>query len=235
GCNVELGVAMSNLFRLENVVTKRRERINSDEEERRRHGYEILTSYRFGQTTPLRGNAIIDDEVAINFSYSQATTLWRINLGWSRRSNPSQNGFGLDIERGYWATRPESDGTVENDDPINSNATKVVVPFVEDTRNSLVVEVQGLPSDSAERMEFMASLQAALKTAIQIQYQLEDNELSAEPLPSNNDRRRLFFYESTEGGAGVLHRLIEEPDALARVARVALELCHVDPETGEDR
>ncbi len=235
GCNDELGVAMSNLFRLENVVTKRRERINSDEEERRRHGYEILTSYRFGQTTPLSGYATIDDEVALNFTYSQATTLWRINLGWSRRSNPSQKGFGLDIERGYWATRPDSETTSDNDDPINSNATKVVVPFVEDTRNALVIEVQGLPTDREDRLKVMASLQAALKNAIQIQYQLEDNELSAEPLPSNNDRRRLFFYESTEGGAGVLHRLIEEPEALARVAKVALELSHFDPETGEDK
>ena len=232
GCNSELGVSMSNLFRLENVVTRRRERINSDEEERRRNGYDILTSYRFGQASPLHGTANIDNELAMNFTYGPATTLWRINLGWSRRTNPGQVGFGLDVERGFWASKPDQvdEG---NDDPINNNAIKTVVPFVEDNRNAMVVEVMGLPSDNDERIEFMASLQAALKTAIQVHYQLEDNELSAEPLPSNNDRRRLFFYESTEGGAGVLHRLIEEPEALAQVARIALELCHVNPDTGE--
>ncbi len=236
GCGAELGVAMSNLFRLENVVTKRRERINSDEEERRRQGYEVLTTYRFSQAGPLRGEATIDSELAVKFTYGQATTLWRVNLGWSRRANPSERGFGLDTERGYWATRPQDDqieGSGDGD-PINANATKVVVPYVEDTRNALVIELLGLPGESGERNVVIASLQAALKHAIQIQYQLEDNELAAEPLPSASDRRRLFFYEASEGGAGVLHRLIEEPDALARVARVALELCHVDPDSGKD-
>jgi hypothetical protein len=49
----------------------------------------------------------------------------------------------------------------------------------------------------------MASLQAALKQGIQQVYQLEPDELAADALPSFDDRRRLFFYESAEGGAGV--------------------------------
>jgi hypothetical protein len=81
----------------------------------------------------------------------------------------------------------------------------------------------------------MASLQAVLKTAIQVHYQLEDSELAAEPLPGDEDRRTLLFYEASEGGAGVLRRLVDEPAALATVARVALELAHFDPETLTDR
>jgi very-short-patch-repair endonuclease len=81
----------------------------------------------------------------------------------------------------------------------------------------------------------MASLQAVLKNAIQVEYQLEEAELAAEPLPSRDNRRLLLFFESAEGGAGVLRRLIDDPEALARVARQALELCHFDPDTGEDR
>ena len=34
---------------------------------------------------------------------------------------------------------------------------------------------------------------------------------------------------------GVLRRLVDDPDAMAQVARMALRLCHFDPETGEDR
>jgi very-short-patch-repair endonuclease len=100
---------------------------------------------------------------------------------------------------------------------------------VEDTKNCLIFEPHSqLP------LEQMASLQAALKSAIQVAYQLEDNELSAEPLPSTDDRKLILFYESAEGGAGVLRRLMDDSSAFASVAQTALELCHFNPLTGED-
>ena len=38
---------MRQLFRLQNVATNRRDRINSDEEERQRKGYELQSVVRF--------------------------------------------------------------------------------------------------------------------------------------------------------------------------------------------
>jgi very-short-patch-repair endonuclease len=105
-----------------------------------------------------------------------------------------------------------------------------VVPYVEDTRNCLLFEPL-VPLDQRQ----MTSLRAALKSAIQVRYQLEDNELAAEPLPSAGDCRILLFYEATEGGAGVLRQLIDMPGAVAEVAREALQLCHFDPATGRDQ
>lgn len=81
----------------------------------------------------------------------------------------------------------------------------------------------------------MASLEAALKQGLQVYFQLEDDELAAEPLPDRGDRRQLLIYESAEGGAGVLRRLLDAPGDLALVAREALQLCHFDPDTGEDQ
>lgn len=80
----------------------------------------------------------------------------------------------------------------------------------------------------------MATLQAALKSAIQEVYQLEDNELSAEPLPGEGDRRLLLLYEASEGGAGVLRHLVTDPEAFSIVARHALSRAHYDPATLED-
>lgn len=249
-CNRPLGLPLTGLFRMQNVVTKRRDRINSDEEERTRMGYDLKTGVRFAErgdragcvtaevVTKRQGDMVTDSPphpvtpsprhpVTFRLTYGDAATLWRINLGWRRRKNQEEYGFILDVENGYWANNPAA---VESDpeDPL-SPRTERVIPFVEDSRNCLLIE-------PTERLapEVMASLQPALKNAIQVHYQLEDNELAAEPLPDAEHRRILLLYESAEGGAGVLRQLVEDPAALPAVAREALALCHFDPETGAD-
>lgn len=232
-CHAELQPPITPLFRLQNVSTKRRDRINSDEEERMRQGYEIRTAIRFQetQTGDLSAQSAVllkDGEELAKLTYASAATISRINVGWKRRANQSQLGFVLDIERGFWAKEKDEQKDAQ-DNPL-SGRTKRVIPFVEDTKNSLLFE----PSIELDEKQ-MASLQAALKSAIQIKYQLEDNELSAEPLPSVKVRRMILFYESAEGGAGVLRRLLDDPNAFADVAQLALQLCHFDPQTGEDK
>ena len=229
-CGEALPGGMTGLLRLQNVSTRRRDRINSDEEERLRLGYELKTAVRFSdhgehaaRFASIRGNG----SELLRLDYGPAATLWRLNLGWIRRSDPNQLGFVLDTERGYWARNEDVDPT-DPEDPLSSRRERVV-PFVEDRRNALLATFAGgLPAGA------MASLQAALKNAIQIHYQLEESELAAEPLPSRRDRRHLLLYEAAEGGAGVLRRLVDEPAAFPAVVRRALELCHFDPDTGDD-
>ncbi len=229
-CGVSLGMPMVGLFRLQNVSTRRIDRINSDEEERLRLGYELRSGVRYadqdGQPVQRKARAVAGSEEKASLEYGHAATIWRINLGWTRRANPHQYGFVLDLERGYWQKDERDEEEV--DDPLSARRERVV-PFVEDRKNSLLVEPHGTLDLTA-----MASLQAALKTAIQVEFQLEESELAAEPLPGRDLRRLLLFYEAAEGGAGVLRRLLDDPDALARVARRALEICHFDPDSGQD-
>ena len=232
-CGVSLSQSLNDLFRLQNVVTKRRDRISSDEEERQRQGYEIRTGIRFSDNGPVTATAAFDGSEVAKLRYGHSATIWRINMGWRRRKPSDPPGFALDIERGYWAKRQDDTEDEAEQDPM-SPRVKRVVPYVDDTRNALVLDPLGLPSGEFERQQVMASLQAALKSAIQVTFQLEDSELAVESLPSNQDRRVIMIYESAEGGAGVLRRLVEDPTALAQVARNALEIAHFDPDTGDD-
>ena len=219
------------LFRMRNVSTKRRERINCDEEERLRLGYDLITGVRFnehgGEAACRAASVQADSEELFSMEYAPAATLWRINLGWTRRKNKDQLGFVLDVERGYWGASKDLDEKDE-EDPLSPRVMRVI-PYVEDTRNALMFTPQ-IDLSATQ----MASLQQALKCAIEVHFQLEDNELAAEPLPSTDERNRLLFYESAEGGAGALKRLLDDARALPRVAAEALRICHFDPETGDD-
>ncbi len=224
-CQARLEPAMAGLFQMQNVSTRRQDRVNCDEEERMRQGYELRTALRFDhrqQRQMIRIAQILSDNERIGtLTYGQAATIFRINFGLTRRAEKNKYGFLLDPATGQWARADdEMDADGSNDDPLGPKAVRVI-PYVTDTKNCLLFQ----PATPLAP-EIMATLQAAMKTAIQIEFQLEDSELAAEPLPNRDDRKSLLFYEAAEGGAGVLGRLVDEADSLQRVARTALELCH---------
>ena len=234
-CGAKLGVdaLRLNMMQLSSVQLRRRERINSDEEERNRQGFEIITAIGGrGESTGSRQADILAAEggnALAQIEYIPACDIWRINQGWSRRQDKADMGFDLDPKDGRWK-KDKADENADDADVPAGRKTQRVLPYVRDRRNSLILTwSRTLPID------VHASLMAALKSAIQAVFQLEDQELAAEPVPSQDVRNAILFYEAAEGGAGVLRRMIDEPDALGRVAAMALDLCHFDPETGEDR
>lgn len=233
-CGKELPLPYKNMFRLQNVITRRAERINSDEEERFRLGFEVRTVLRYGQragrTLKRRARIEVEGSTFGALTYGQAANLWRINFGENRRKEKEKLGYLLDTERGYWQrSQDETENQESSDDPM-SNSVARVIPYVEDRRNCLILDLT--EEISHERM---ASFESAFKKAIQVCFQLEDQELASEPLPTKAERKRILLYEASEGGAGVLRQLIDTPDALARVAKKMLEICHYDPETQEDK
>ena len=198
--------------------------------------YNLKTGYHWDKDkygNPMTVFAEINPESedhSAELTYGQNAALWRINLGWRSREEEGV-GFDLDMERGYWVKRNRDNNAEDNDqeEPYSSRIERVV-PFVEDHKNSLLFK----PNEPLSE-EQMISLAAAMRRGIQTEYQLEDGELAAELLPAGDGAYQILFYESAEGGAGVLRRLAEEKDAFAKVAKTALEICHFNPETGEDR
>ena len=227
-CSAELPPVWTGLLRMRNVSTRRRDRITSDEERRRRVGYEVVSGVQFAERAGRRSvtNATVASsdtgDSLLELSYGDTATIWRVNLGWRNRKDPRDRGFNLDVERGEWKGRDAD----TSPSAIDSATVKKVVPYVWDARNALLIR----PAKPLG-IEQMASLEAALKTAIQVVFQLEPSELATEPLPTMDDRQLLLFYESAEGGAGALRRLVEDPHLWREVARAGLRLCHQDSDS----
>ena len=233
-CNALLdgGRVVSNLYRIEQVSTQRANRITSDEEERQRQGYEMITTLRFSEEnnrTRAEGFVVEENgENLLEMRYGPAATLWRINLGWRRRPEKSIYGFSIDPKTGEWVKDSQAPTDTEDDAVKEGKTVDRIAPFVEDTRNVLIVRPVIDLSETA-----IISLQFAIKRGIEQVFQLEDSELAAEPLPDRNDRTTVLFYEASEGGAGVLTRLASYPRVLAMVARKAIEVCHYRSKSGE--
>lgn len=233
GAALDGSAVIPDLVHLQNVSLRLTQRITCDEEERQRYGYKLVTSYRFpelgGKLDRKDADVFVEGHLVMRLSYGDATSLYRINLGWARQRGEQPPGFLLDLERGYWARNP-----VDLDDAGDAITGRQmrVVPYVTDTKNALVMRLEPVRSP-----EEMASLQAVFKEAIQKRFQLEPGELSSEAMPSPKpkDRQEILFYEASEGGAGVLRQLVEDPKIIPVLARSSLEICHFDPETLEDR
>ena len=227
---LEGGLTLSNLYRIENVSTRRATRITSDEEERVRQGYEMLTTLQYaeenGVPQVIKTRFELAGEALATVHYGPACTVWRMNLGWRRRKEKSIYGFNIDPNTGVWS----KDAQAPEDDDSGEAGVQVqrIVPFVEDRRNVLVFH----PGQRLEE-DAMVTLQFMIKRGIEAEFQLEESELAAEPLPRREQRNAILLYESVEGGAGVLTRIASDPAALRRVAERALRVAHYQP-TGEE-
>ena len=231
GESIAGGLRLSNLYRIEQVSTRRATRITSDEEERQRQGYQMVTTLRYseenGRIRRKNVTFIEGGEELLDLSYGPAATIWRLNLGWRRRKDKTVYGFSIDVNTGEWTKDSQAPDDAEDDGVRDGKTIQRITPFVEDTKNILLVTPNGVFSESG-----LATLQHALKRGIEQEFQLEESELAVEPLPDAEKRNAFLFYESAEGGAGVLTRLSSDPGASRRVAQRALEICHYGSKSG---
>ncbi|AKQ68205.1 Helicase, C-terminal:Type III restriction enzyme [Myxococcus hansupus] len=230
-CGTSLGSAdiVNHVYRIENVATQPAERITANDEERQRQGFELQTTFKWAQRDhelDVRNATVVDasGDVA-RLAYGPGATITRLNKGLRRRADKEVLGFKIDPVSGYWAKNEDED---DNQDPTAS-PRQWIVPSVQDHKNALLFT----PLDTSLNETSIATLQHALLRGIEAVFQLEVGEILAEPMPTRDVRNAFLCYEATEGGAGVLARLVAEPESLATVARRALQVMHFDvPDEG---
>ncbi|MGY2802647.1 DEAD/DEAH box helicase [Thermostichus sp. MS-CIW-25] len=213
---------LAQLLEMPNVRMRRRDRITADEEERRRQGYELQTffqfapessGYRVQEADVLRGETPL-----LQLRYAPAATLLRINSGWRGSGG---RGFLVNFDNGEVPSRDQLGGN-----RASSSSQMSLQPIrlaVRATQNLLLVRLVQPSLGNLQALE--TTLRYALKRGIEETFELEETELAAESI-GQGSHQAMLFYETAEGGAGVLRRLVEEPQALAEVAQAALEICH---------
>jgi ATP-dependent helicase YprA (DUF1998 family) len=233
GCRAPLDGAvglLQDLLEMPNVRARRRERITCDEEERARRGYEISTHYRFavsdGKMRITKARAGKDpSSPLLELDYAPQSTLYRINSGWKRQR---VSGFLIDLATGEVVSGEENPRDAAPA-PAEPRDVARVNLFVQATCNLL--RLRPAP-EIRDNESALASLQYALQRGMEQVFQIEETELASVRIGSG-DQTAILYWEASEGGVGILRRLVDEPGLMAQIAAAALERCHFDP-AGED-
>jgi hypothetical protein len=207
-----------------NIRTRRRERITSDEEERRRRGFEISLAYQFAREASgprvFDADAVTDDTPILCLRLAPTATLIHVSRGWRKAD---VRGFLVDLQSGEVQTEP-NEVLPERGRPRTLDRVQL---YVQDTQNLLLIRWPETASPPDRVTE--TTLLYALKRGMERAFELEESELGVDTI-GRGAQRALVYYETSEGGSGVLRRLFEEADALARVAREALDCLHFHPD-----
>ena len=199
------------MLSIELAIARKTNRITCDEEERLKYGYDLITHFQYAKQKQQTAKVVAEDNTELLLlSYGETADILRINRGLTKFK---EIGFKLDTASGDWISKDNYQPQGE----INTN----VHLMVKDTSNILIIEPLAFPEQETE--SFIITLQYALERAIQARYKLENNELSSERIGKGN---HILFWESAEGGAGVLSQILEDNTSMQKIAEEALDICH---------
>lgn len=212
------------------------ERIHSEEESRRRLGFNITTHFRFKMhgEEPIKSDTLSYSNVdtpVLSLTYGESAEIYSINRGWKKASE-GKVGFTLQVPSGRFKRENVEEGESEEDSDLEieqEGSVDRVQTFVRESSNLLFLrpKLEKIPDN------FLVNLMYALAKGMQTVFQIEERELGLE-LIGTNDHERIMFWEESEGSLGILNQLVEVDKQISQVAKKTLEILHFDPETLED-
>ena len=138
----------SNLYQVSVMGASPITRITVADENRRAQGFDIRTYYSFTQNqSTVQCPVLYEDQEIATLTYASAAEVYRINAGWkSSKDKTSSNhrGFNVNPSSGYWESdTPADEDTSDEVSTKNTQKTRfkqIIVPYVKDTRNILLLE-----------------------------------------------------------------------------------------------
>lgn len=234
------------------MFSVRRTRITSDEEERRRQGYETSTHYEPREEREYYRASLPSGSV-MDLTYEHNATIVNINKGAralvADRDEEDDEPDLADLESGFvlcsacnrWLLGKADVERHIKDDPDTrggrgsgrcskgaegEDILSGIQLFAKGQHDVLTLSVSPPPGTTTNEAEgFYLTLLEALKQGIQVSMDIDLGELDGFllPIPGNPLQRTVLLYEMAVGGTGILKALVEE----ARLQEVARESCQV--------
>lgn len=240
-CNCGASLLQTHTFHamsMPNMAAHKNAAISSDEEERRRMGYEITTHYRGGGNAQIyqltNANGIIAKMVLENNA-----NIFMMNHG-TRRQDGNTARFALCGRCNNWLMSEkeieEHPGTIHKKGTCRSNAQveDIITDFglMHEQRCDVLVMEIPFP-DGTEIDQFYKTLVTALHRGILIAFNLEEREIGYFLAKStdNNVPYRMIFYENTAGGTGCIAAVVEKA-AFQLILDKTVEILHGKDDEG---
>jgi len=212
------------------------EYITSDEEERRRQGYEIDSYYE--RSDPNQYD-LIGDDLEARLTYEGSAKIVVVNSGLRDSDDDDLDGFALCMECNRWLTSEDQiENHIDEDDPdcyanASEEAIKRDIELFTEGQHDTVTLTTPVPSDVDHEQadEFYRTLKETVYQGILVAFDLDEEEIDTfvKPAVGEHGLVSIVIYETSEGGAGVLHSLMEEA-RIQQVIRESQTVLHGDPE-----
>jgi hypothetical protein len=225
-----------NAIRIPDMLATKINRITSDEEERKRKGYDITIHYQMGER--IDRYTIFGKDENFELRYEHNGRLIHLNNGTKRNEEDGQeNGFTLCIACNKWLFGEDNIEDHINQDkkrrtcPKNAKEEDILrklILFTDGIHDIITIHIPKIKDLTHESYKaFLITLKEALIRGIEIAFNLDEGEISGfvSNIESKDGEMDIVIFETAEGGVGSLNSILQK-NRFEQIISTTLELLH---------